>query len=54
MLFDDLILWTNYSSDDLYVQCLFSFGQMIDDGLVYHEHKDTDEVWVRIFVNIFV
>ena len=36
------------SSDDLYVQCLFSFGQMIDDGLVYHEHKDTDEV--RIYI----
>ena len=26
----------------------FSFGQMIDDGLVYHGQKDTDEV--RIYI----
>ena len=36
------------NSNDLYVQCLFSFGQMIDEGLVYHEHPDTEEV--RIFI----
>ena len=36
------------SSDDVFVQCIFSFGQIMGEGLVYHENPDTHEQ--RVYV----